>query len=130
MPTEDLFGKSLAEVDKLIHEGTTLGEPVEINGCTIIPVFGYGFGFGAGYGGNEKNGQGGGTGAGGGVSPVALVVIDSKMEGIEGIRVIPVRKPGPVSEAISALGEEILPRVVEVIKNRNEEEEETAEKKE
>lgn len=130
MSAEELFDKSLGEVDKLIHEGTTLGEPVEINGCTIIPVFGYGFGFGAGFGGNEKNGQGGGTGAGGGVSPVALVIIDRKTEGIEGIKVVPVRKPGPVSEAISTLGEEILPKVVDVIKNRNEEEEEKNEKEE
>lgn len=129
MTAEDLFEKSLNEVDRLIHEGSILGEPVEINGCTIVPVFGFGFGFGAGFGGNEKAGQGGGAGAGGGLSPVALVIIDKAVKGIEGVRVVPVRKPGPVTEAINAIGEEILPKVVEAIKKKEDEEEESKEEK-
>jgi len=124
MPAEDLFEKSLNEVDRLIHEGSILGEPVEVNGCTIVPVFGYGFGFGAGFGGSDKNGQRGGAGAGGGLSPVALVIIDKAVKGIEGVRVVPVRKPGPVTEAINALGEGILPKVVDMMKKEKEEGEE------
>lgn len=124
MSTEELFEKSLNEVDRLIHEGSILGEPMEINGCTIVPVFGYGFGFGAGAGGSEKSGQGGGAGAGGGLSPVALVIVDKEKKGIEGIRVVPVRKPGPVTEVINAIGEEILPKVVEAMKTKKGEKEE------
>ena len=120
MSSEELFEKSLKEVDRLIHEGSTLGDPVEINGCTIIPVFAYGFGFGAGFGGGEKD-SGGGAGAGGGLSPVALVVIDKNTEGMEGVRVVPVKKPGPVTEAITAIGEEIIPKVVEMMNKKEEE---------
>ncbi len=129
MSAEELFEKSLEEVDRLIHEGSILGEPVEANGCTIVPVFGYGFAFGAGFGGSDRTGQGGGAGAGGGLSPVALVVIDKDVKGIEGIRVVPVRKPGPVTEAINAIGEEILPKVVGMVKKKGESEEEKEEEK-
>ncbi|MBN1431995.1 MAG: sporulation protein [Methanomicrobiaceae archaeon] len=128
MSAEELFEKSLSEVDRLIHEGSILGEPVEVNGCTIVPVFGYGFGFGAGFKGSDKTCQGGGAGAGGGLSPVALVLIDKDVKGIEGIRVVPVRKPGPVTEAINAIGEEILPKVVGMVKKIEESEEEKEEK--
>jgi uncharacterized spore protein YtfJ len=123
MSSEELFEKSLKEVDRLIHEGSTLGEPVEINGCTIIPVFTYGFGFGAGFGGGEPEG-GGGAGAGGGMSPVALVVIDKNKKGIEGVRVVPVKKPGPVTEAITAIGEEIIPKVADMMSKKEEGKEE------
>lgn len=128
MSSEELFEKSLKEVDRLIHEGSTLGDPVEINGCTIIPVFAYGFGFGAGFGGNDKTGSGGGAGAGGGMSPVALVVIDKNTEGMEGVRVVPVKKPGPVTEAITAIGEEIIPKVAEMMKRKEEESKEEVKK--
>ncbi len=120
MSAEDLYEQSLKEVDRLIHEGSILGEPVEVNGCTIIPVFGYGFGFGAGFGGNEKNVPGAGAAAGGGLSPVALVIVDKNLKGIEGVRVVPVRKPGPVTEAINAIGEEILPKIADAMKKKEE----------
>lgn len=120
MTVDNLFEKSLKEVDRLIHEGSILGEPVDAGSCTIIPVFGYGFGFGAGFGGKDQTEEGGGAGAGGGLSPVALVIIDKDVKGMEGIRVVPVRKPGPVTEAINAIGDEILPKLAGMIRKEEE----------
>ncbi|UUX93789.1 GerW family sporulation protein [Methanoplanus endosymbiosus] len=128
MDADNLFEKALAEIDRLVNAGTVMGDPVEMGDRVIVPVAAFGFGFGAGAGGSESNG-GAGTGAGGGVSPVALVVIEKNVSGPEGIRVVPLRKPGVVTEAITAVGEDILPKVVEIIKKEmgKEEEKEKAE---
>lgn len=128
MDADNLFEKALAEIDRLVNAGTVMGDPVEMGDRIVVPVAGFGFGFGAGAGGSEGNG-GAGTGAGGGVSPVALIVIEKNVSGPEGIRVVPVRKPGPITEAITAVGEDVLPKVVEIIKKEmgKEEEKEKAE---
>ncbi|WOF16914.1 sporulation protein [Methanoplanus sp. FWC-SCC4] len=119
MNADILFEKALTEVDKLVNAGTVLGDPVEIGDIIAIPVASFGFGFGAGFGGSEQDG-GAGAGAGGGVSPVAMIIVDKNLKGPEHIRVIPVRKPGPITEAINAVGNEILPKVMEVIKEKEE----------
>ncbi|MBN2734422.1 MAG: sporulation protein [Methanomicrobiaceae archaeon] len=115
MKTDELFEKALGELDRLIKAGSTLGEPVEMGDHVIVPVASFGFGFGAGYGGGDENG-GGGTGAGAGISPIAVVIIDKKAHGEGAVKVVPVKRPGPVSEAISAIGSDLLPKVVEALK--------------
>jgi len=129
MDAENLFGKALDEIDRLVNAGTVMGKPVEMGDRVIVPVAAFGFGFGAGAGGSDDNG-GAGTGAGGGVSPVALIVIEKNVSGPEGIRVVPVRKPGAITEAITAVGEDVLPKVVEIIKKEmsSKEEKEESEK--
>jgi len=120
MNNEELFEKALGELDKLVKAGSTLGEPVDLGDHVIIPVASFGFAFGAGFGGGDENG-GGGTGAGAGISPIAVVVIDKKMHGDGAVKVVPVRRPGPVSEAISAIGSDLLPKVVKVLKSEDDE---------
>ncbi|MDD4126642.1 MAG: spore germination protein GerW family protein [Methanomicrobium sp.] len=118
MNNEELFEKALGELDKLVKAGSTLGEPVDLGDHVIIPVASFGFAFGAGFG--DENGAGG-TGAGAGISPIAVVVIDKKMHGDGAVKVVPVRRPGPISEAISAIGSDLLPKVVKVIKSEDDE---------
>ena len=87
---ENLFDKAVAEIERMLNTKTVVGEPITIEGNTLIPLVNVGFGFGVGGGqGTEPNtgsGSGGGTGGGGGVKPVALIIINEA-----GVRVEPIK---------------------------------------
>ncbi|MGB5540903.1 MAG: spore germination protein GerW family protein [Gammaproteobacteria bacterium] len=87
---EKLFDKAVGEIERMLNTKTVVGDPITIEGNTLIPLVSVGFGFGVGGGrGTEPkkgSGQGGGTGGGGGVKPVALVIINK-----DGVRVEPVK---------------------------------------
>ena len=87
---ENLFDKTVGEIERMLNSKTVVGEPIEIEGNTLIPLVNVGFGFGVGSGeGTEQekgSGHGGGTGGGGGVKPVALIVIND-----EGVHVEPIK---------------------------------------
>jgi uncharacterized spore protein YtfJ len=90
---ENLLKATLAEIERLLNSRTVVGEPITIEGNTIVPLVAIGFGF-AGGGGSGKEqkttsmeGFGGGSGGGGGVKPVAVIIISK-----DGVRVEPVRK--------------------------------------
>lgn len=101
---EKLFKTAIGEIERMLNSKTVVGEPMTVEGHTLIPLISLGFGFGAGGGtGKAKagdEGTGGGTGGGGGVKPVALVVINA-----QGVRVEPI-KGGAAS---------VLEKAVEVI---------------
>lgn len=87
---ENLFGKAIGEIERMLNTKTVVGEPITLDGKTLIPLISIGFGFGVGAGeGNDPKkgaGSGGGTGGGGGVKPVAVIVVDK-----DGVRVEPVK---------------------------------------
>ena len=87
---ESLFGKAIGEIERMLNTRTVVGEPITVEGATLIPLISVGFGFGVGAGEGKDPvkgpGSGGGTGAGGGVKPVALIVIDK-----DGVRVEPIK---------------------------------------
>lgn len=87
---ENLFGKAVGEIERMLNTKTVVGDPITVEGNTLIPLISVGFGFGAGGGeGTEPGkggGTGGGTGGGGGVKPVALVIINK-----DGVRVEPIK---------------------------------------
>lgn len=91
---EKLFDKAVAEIERMLNTKTVVGEPITVEGNTLIPLVNVGFGFGVGAGrGNEPqkgSGQGGGTGGGGGVKPVALIIINA-----DGVRVEPIKSGTP-----------------------------------
>ena len=108
---EDLVKTTLGEIEKVLSTRTVVGEPITIEGTTLIPLISVGFGFGAGGGegkGEAKQkgeGVGGGTGGGAGVKPIAMVIIDK-----EGVRIEPIK--GGMTSAIEKIGETI-PQMVE-----------------
>lgn len=60
------------------HVGLAYGDPITVNGRTVIPVgtvgYGFGFGFGSGKGpGHKREGGGGGGGGGVNVQPIAYI---------------------------------------------------------
>ena len=87
---ENLFGKAIGEIERMLNTKTVVGDPITLDGKTLIPLIsiGFGFGVGAGEGTDPKKGagRGGGTGGGGGVKPVAVIVVDQ-----DGVRIEPVK---------------------------------------
>ena len=83
---ERLLKGTVEELDRLLNAKNVLGEPIEKDGATIIPMVSYGFGFGAGGGTEQKKGQGGGTGAGGGIKPIGAIIIDKNGARVEGVK--------------------------------------------
>ncbi|MEN8727667.1 MAG: spore germination protein GerW family protein, partial [Sulfurovum sp.] len=72
---KDVLKTSLEELERVLDTKTVVGEPIVIEGNTLIPLISIGFGFGAGggTGKSEKGddeGVGAGTGGGGGIRPV------------------------------------------------------------
>jgi uncharacterized spore protein YtfJ len=83
---ENLFGKAIGEIERMLNTKTVVGDPITVDGNTLIPLISVGFGFGVGSGeGNDPKkgaGTGGGAGGGGGVKPIALIIINK-----DGVRV-------------------------------------------
>ena len=108
---DDLVKTTLGEIEKVLSTRTVVGEPITIDGTTLIPLISVGFGFGAGGGsgkGEAKQkgeGTGGGTGGGAGIRPIAVVVIDK-----EGVRIEPIK--GGMATAVENIGQAI-PRMME-----------------
>jgi len=87
---DKLFDKAVAEIERMLNTKTVVGEPITVEGNTLIPLVNVGFGFGVGGGQGtdpqKGKGHGGGTGGGGGVKPVALIIINA-----DGVRVEPIK---------------------------------------
>jgi uncharacterized spore protein YtfJ len=116
---ENLVKTTLGEIEKVLSTSTVVGEPITIEGATLIPLISVGFGFGAGGGQGKgeakQKGEGAGGGAGGGawVRPKAVIIVDK-----EGVRVEPIM--GGMSFAMEKMGEAI-PRMVERFMQKREE---------
>jgi len=104
---ENLLKTTLGEIERMLTTKTVVGDPISVEGATIIPLIAIGFGFGAGGGSGkeakkiEAEGYGGGSGGGGGIKPVAIVVIDKN-----GVRLETIKKGAAsvVEKAGEALG--------------------------
>lgn len=103
---KDLLRTTLEELEKVLSTRSVVGEPMEVDGNTLIPLSSIGFGFGAG-GGTGKTpktdaaeGAGSGTGGGGGIKPVAVVIVNK-----QGVRLEPIR--GGAANALEAVGSAI-----------------------
>lgn len=87
---ENLFAKAINEIERMLNTKTVVGEPMTVEGNTLIPLVSVGFGFGVGAGEGtdpgKGSGHGGGTGGGGGVKPVAMIVVNKDGVRIESIK--------------------------------------------
>jgi uncharacterized spore protein YtfJ len=84
-----LLKVTVEELDKLLNPKNVLGDPIEKDGATVIPIVSYGFGFGAGGGEGGQGasaGTGGGSGAGGGIKPVGAIIIDDSGARVESVK--------------------------------------------
>ncbi len=120
MSAEDQIKTTVEELLKVLAIRNVIGEPIEIEDKTLIPVTKIGMGFGAGMGEGKgekgEGGKGGGAGGGAGVDPVALIVILKGVPGAEGVKVLPLAAPNPIAKSIG----EIVPAILEKVKEKKE----------
>jgi uncharacterized spore protein YtfJ len=87
---EKMFGTAVNEIERMLNTKTVVGDPITIEGNTLIPLISVGFGFGVGSGEgtdpSKGSGIGGGTGGGGGVKPVAVIIINKDGVRVEAIK--------------------------------------------
>jgi uncharacterized spore protein YtfJ len=106
---EKLLKSAMGEIERMLNTKTVVGEPITIEGNTLIPLVSIGFGFGAGGGtgtmktGEAGEGTGAGTGGGGGVKPIALIVINQ-----DGVRLEPIK--GAATSVLEKVAEAIATR--------------------
>jgi uncharacterized spore protein YtfJ len=115
---QDLVKVSLGEIEKILSTKSVVGEPMTVEGNTLIPLVSMGFVFGAGGGSGkgrkeQGEGMGGGTGGGGGIRPVGVIVINK-----EGVRIEPMRG------AVASIGERVADIVAKVMEKRGEKKQE------
>lgn len=115
---EKLVKTTLEEVEKALSTRTVVGEPITIEGATLIPVISVGFAFGVGGGqgkGESKpsgEGTGGGSAGGAWVKPTAVIIVDK-----DGVRIEPIG--GRMSFTMEKIGEAI-PKIVEMFMQKKE----------
>jgi uncharacterized spore protein YtfJ len=104
---EKIFKNAIEEVERMLSARTVVGEPITIDGNTIIPLVSFGFGFGTGGGqgkcpmkSDKGEGYGGGTGAGAGIKPIAVIIINQ-----DGVRVESIK--GPAGSLVEKVAETI-----------------------
>lgn len=83
---EKLLKGTVEELDQLLNAKNVLGDPIERDGSTVIPIVSYGFGFGAGGNVARKSGSSAGTGAGGGIKPLGAIIFDKDGARVESVK--------------------------------------------
>lgn len=100
----ELLKTALNEIERVLSSKTVVGEPIQVEDHTLIPLISIGFGFGAGGGsgkvpGKEKaDGLGAGTGGGGGIRPLAIIIVSK-----DGVRIEPIK--GAASTIMDKFGD-------------------------
>lgn len=108
---ERLVKTTMGEIEKLLTTKTVVGEPIMVDGKTLIPLISVGFGFGAGGGSGKasmkqpQEGTGGGTGGGAGIRPIAVIISDK-----DGIRIEPIK--GGLAAALEKVAETAIPMIM------------------
>jgi uncharacterized spore protein YtfJ len=85
---QNLIKTTLSEIERVLSTKAVVGEPMTVEGNTIIPLVSIGFGFGGGGGigkSPKEGGEGGGSGAGGGggIKPIGIIVVNKEGVKIE-----------------------------------------------
>ena len=103
----DPIKTTVEEIRKVLNIENVIGEVIETDDKTLIPItrFGMGFGAASGEGGSQDQGSGSGAGAGGaaGIEPIAMVVVFKNIEGPEGVKVLTL-SANPIAQALGEIG--------------------------
>jgi len=83
---DKLLKGTVEELDRLLNAKNVLGDPIERDGATVIPIVSYGFGFGAGGSSGGKSGPSAGTGGGGGIKPLGAIIFDRDGARVEAVK--------------------------------------------
>lgn len=119
MISQELLGQIATDLKQFARTETVFGEPIDVQGTTIIPVckvsIGYGGGGGEGEGtsGQKPTGKGTGGGGGGGarIDPAALIIAKNGEISVIGI--------GTKHQRFESLLERV-PQMIEKLKSKRE----------
>jgi uncharacterized spore protein YtfJ len=121
----DPIKTTVEEIRKVLNIENVIGETIETDEFLLLPVTRMGMGFGAGEaeGKGMDNVGGAGAGAGGaaGVEPIAMVVVHKGVKGPEGVKVMSLKSPDPLSRAIgevSTAAVEIMDQGAKMMKEK------------
>lgn len=110
MKVDEILKTVTEEIANMISTKTVIGEPITLEGKTIIPItkvsFGFGSGGGEGKGKTGEEGFGGGGGGGGVIEPVAFLVVST-----EDVKLYSVKEKGIISQLA-----EVIPEIMEKCK--------------
>jgi uncharacterized spore protein YtfJ len=124
---ENLVKTTMGEIEKMLTTKTVVGDPIMIDGKTVIPLIAVGFGFGAGGGTGKMNvrqpqeGTGAGTGGGAGIRPIAMIISDK-----DGIRIEPIK--GGLASALEKMTETCVPMMMKKMGGQDQSQEENSAK--
>lgn len=114
-PINDLLGTTMEKIRTMVDANTIIGQPIQAEGVTLIPVSKLSFGFASGGSDfttkNQKPEQpntfGGGSGASAKLEPVAFLIVKG-----ESVRLLPVAPP-PATTVDRVI--EMVPEVVDKV---------------
>jgi uncharacterized spore protein YtfJ len=114
LTTQDVLKETALALQNMLSSNNVIGAPMDLGDKIVIPLTQFGFGFGAG--GAHMNQAGGeGSGAGGGINPIALIIVQKDVSGLDGIKVLSLHW-NPVSQVIETISESLAPKVIDGIK--------------
>ncbi|AIS32308.1 hypothetical protein BRM9_1494 [Methanobacterium formicicum] len=112
MDIQDPIKTTVEEIRKVLNIENVIGEVIESEDKIMIPVTRMGMAFGAGIGDQKgTSNEGGSLGAaagGAGIEPVAMVVVFKGQSGPEGVKMLPLKNPDPLSRAIGEVSSAIV----------------------
>ena len=121
MDITDVVKVVMEQIKETVRSETVVGTPVQAEDSVIVPVSRVTFGFGAGGGQNGETDKGGmGTGGGATVEPVAFVVVSKGKA-----QLLPLKS----REATLTRLIDLVPVVIDMLKNVKEKKEEKKEEK-
>ena len=97
------------EMQNALSARTAVGDPVTVDGRTVIPLMSVGMGFGAGSGTEDRPGGGGGAL---GMKPVAVIIIDEQGVRVERLK----QNQHTLAEHVA----EAVPRLLEGLSRKKE----------
>lgn len=127
-PIRDLMDTTMQKIREIADVNTIVGQPLQVEGVTIIPVSRVSMGFASGgsdfTGKNQKpeadNAFGGGSGAGINIIPVAFLIVKG-----ESVKLMPVAPPaGTTVDRVVEMVPEVMDKVtgfIEKQQNRDKE---------
>ena len=123
-PINDLLGTTMEKIRTMVDANTIIGQPIQAEGVTLIPVSKLSFGFGTGGSDfttkNQKpatpNTFGGGAGAGAKLEPIAFLVV--KGESVRLLSVAP--PPATTVDRVIEMVPEVMDKVTGFIEKQQE----------
>ena len=114
---EGLMSVTLEKIKEMTGSNTIIGEPIVVDGATILPVskvtFGYASG-GSDLPASQKELFGGGTGGGVSITPIAFLVIQNG-----NVKVLPVQPYQGAADRVVGMVPDVLDKVSGLVSSRS-----------